>query len=122
MPEIPILAMSPRFATPVLAKRPAVLGSAAKILHDADGYEAPPRPVDICLLRRLSLAERLAACADFGRTSSPDAAQRSEWELLYRSDATPAAQAAALDAVAPYQTSSVGREAVGDLEAEQALN
>lgn len=122
MAEMPFFAMSLSFARPVFAQHWAFLESEAKIFHDADGYEAPRRLFDGCLLRRLSLAEPTTVGADFGRKSSLGAAKETEWQLLYWSDAAPTAQAAALYAVAPYQTSSVGSDAVSGLEAEQALN
>jgi feruloyl esterase len=80
------------------------------------------RPLDVRLAEALTLAERFAVGAGYPRGSILNAVEKAAWELFYRSDATPSAQAAALDAVAPLQTSSVGREAVRRLQAEQALN
>ena len=83
---------------------------------------ADTRSLDMRLMDTLTLAERTATGAGYPRYSTLNAVEKAAWELFYRSGATPAAQAAALDAVAPRQTSSVGREAVSRLQAEQALN
>lgn len=90
------------------------------------GHDAPVvadvRPLDLRLADALTLAERSATAAGYPRQSTLNAVEKAAWELFFRSGAAPAAQVAALDAAAPRMSSSVGREAVRRLSAEQALD
>lgn len=85
---------------------------------------SPPdtRPLDVRLADAIAIAERTAAGANYPRLSAVNAVQKAIWEVLGKSGSPPDAQAAALDKVAPTQTSSIGREAVARLQAELALN
>ncbi len=85
---------------------------------------ADKRPLDIRLADALTQAERIATQAGYPRSSILNATEKAAWELFYHSDAAPVAQSAALDALAQHQAAmtSIGREAVLRLQAEQALN
>ncbi len=83
---------------------------------------ADTRPLDTRLAEALVLAEHTATNAGYPRRSILNAVEKAAWELFYRSNAAPAAQAAALDLLDPSHTSPIGREAIYRLRAEQALN
>ena len=84
----------------------------------------PPdgRPLDQQLADTIKTSQAFATGAGYPRPSILSFVQRAMWGLFYRTNADSAAQIAALTAVAATDLHPIAREAVAQLQAEQALD
>lgn len=80
------------------------------------------QPLDQALLTALQDAEKTGTAAGYPRRTTLNLMLKSMWETLYRADAQPAAQSAALAKLPAEPLTPLGREALARMQAEMSLN
>ncbi len=80
------------------------------------------RPLAMRLGEATANAQGIATAAGYPRASILAMIQRAMWDTLYRSDADSAARSAALATLATQTADPLAREAVAQMQAEQALD